>query len=353
MTAINFTERLTINEVADLIVSCPDVRFLVRGEPGIGKSSLGGILQKMTGYPMTYIDCASLELGDLQIPGVDKELGVAVQFPMKRLNLHLGGPIILVLDELLKAMPAVQNTLHPTLESFRPRIGDYYLPENSIIVITSNLGSDGVGDTLKAHTRMRVVEVEMAKPTADVWIPWAIENNVNAELISWVHMTPEVLASYRDPGNEDNGFIFHPKRPNQAYVTGRTLERAGLLMDAKDKFTPRALHMALRGCIGPAGAESLLAFSKFASQITSFERAVADPMNAPLPTSAGACAMVTFGAIQKVTKQTLAPFMQYVMRMELVWQSVFCINLAKSSKQDIAFKCEEFSHWAANNQDLL
>lgn len=353
MNAINFTERLTINEVADLIVSCPDVRFLVRGEPGIGKSSLGKLIQKKTGLPMSYLDCAGLELGELSIPGVDKELGVSTDYPKKRLNLHLGGPFVLILDEYLKAMPAVQNTLHPALESSSPRIGDHPIPKGSYIVLTSNLASDGVGDTIKAHTRMRVVEVEMAKPTADEWVPWAIENNVNAELISWVHMTPEVLASYRDAGNEDNGFIFHPKRPNQAYVTGRTLERAGLLMDAKDKTTPRALHMALRGCIGPAATESLLAHSKFASQITSFERIVADPMNAPLPTSAGACAMVTFGAIQKVTKQTLSAFMQYVMRMELVWQSVFCINLAKSGKQEIAFKCAEFTHWAANNQDLL
>jgi hypothetical protein len=353
MSAVNFTERLTITEVADLIVACPDVRFLVRGEPGIGKSSLGKLIQQKTGLPMSYLDCAGLELGELSIPGVDKELGVSTDYPKKRLNLHLGGPFILVLDEILKAPTAVQNMLNPTLESSNPRLGDYPIPAGSYIVLTSNLASDGVGDTIKAHTRMRIVEVEMAKPTADVWVPWAIENNVNPKLVAWVHRTPEVLASYRDAGNEENYFIYHPKRPNAAYVTGRTLERAGLLMDAEDKMTPRALHMALRGCIGPAATESLLAFSKFADQIPQFERIVADPLGTPVPTSPGACVLVAFGAIQKMTAEAMPKFMQYMERMAVEWQTVFCVNLAKSSKQSMAFKCRAFAEWVSKNQDLL
>ena len=350
---LNFTERLDMKEVADLIVACPEVRFLVRGEPGIGKSSLGNMLKQMTGLPMSYLDCASLDVGDLSIPAVDKELEVAKYYPMKRLNLHLGGPIILILDEFLKASTSVQGALHTALESSSPRIGDYFIPEGSYVVLTSNLASDGVGDTIKAHTRMRVVEVEMGKPTHETWIPWAIEANLNPVLIAWVRMNPEVLASYRDPGNEDNPYAFHPKRPNQSYVTGRTLERASHIMNAKDKTTVRATHMALRGCFGAAAAESLLTFSKFAHQIPQFERIVADPLGTEVPTSPGANVLIVFGAIQKLTAETMPSFMTYVLRMAVEWQSVFCINLARSSKQAMAFKCREFAQWLANNQDLL
>ena len=70
--------------------------------------------------------------------------------------------------------------------------------------------------------------------------------------------------------------------------------------------------------------------------------------------SAGACAIVIFGGIARVTKETIAPFMEYLERFEPEWQAVFAVNIAKTpSKQAIAFGCKKFSDWVAKNQDLL
>jgi hypothetical protein len=63
---------------------------------------------------------------------------------------------------------------------------------------------------------------------------------------------------------------------------------------------------------------------------------------------------VVFGAISRVEKDTIVPFMEYLERLEHEWQSVFAINIAKNTaKQPIAFSCKAFADWVAKNQDLL
>jgi hypothetical protein len=61
-----------------------------------------------------------------------------------------------------------------------------------------------------------------------------------------------------------------------------------------------------------------------------------------------------FGAISRVDRQNITPFMEYLDRFDAEWQAVFAINIAKtSSKQSIAFSCKAFAEWVAKNQDLL
>jgi hypothetical protein len=77
-------------------------------------------------------------------------------------------------------------------------------------------------------------------------------------------------------------------------------------------------------------------------------------MTANVPDSPGACAVMVFGAIAKLDKNNIAPFMDYVERMEPEWQAAFCINAAKSkTKQAVAFSSKKFADWVRNNEDML
>jgi hypothetical protein len=63
---------------------------------------------------------------------------------------------------------------------------------------------------------------------------------------------------------------------------------------------------------------------------------------------------VVFGAIARIDKANINPFMEYLGRMEAEWQAVFAINIAKNpTKQNIAFASGAFKDWLAKNQDLL
>ena len=95
-------------------------------------------------------------------------------------------------------------------------------------------------------------------------------------------------------------------------------------------------------------------FIEFADQLPTWEAMIKAPQTTDVPTSPGACSIVVFGAISKVTTETITPFMHYLQRFEAEWQAVFAVNIARTpSKQAIAFGSSRFADWVAKNQDLL
>jgi hypothetical protein len=110
----------------------------------------------------------------------------------------------------------------------------------------------------------------------------------------------------------------------------------------------------LTGAVGESAARDMQAYIEFSDQLPTWEATINSPKTTTIPTSPGACAIVVFGAISRVTKETITPFMEYLERFDAEWQAVFAINIAKTpSKQSIAFSCKAFAEWVAKNQDLL
>ena len=354
MAEVSFGKSITLKQAANLICSNPETRFLLQGEPGIGKSSLLEMIAARMGFAHAYIDVPNMDLGDIAMPVIDHESKTTRYYPNARFNVHEGKPVVVMLDEFTKGADPVKNMLHPMLEKANPRLGDISLNKDCIVFLTGNLTTDGVGDNLKAHSRNRLVPVTISKPDADQWIEWAIGKGIEAEVIAWVSRFPQVLASYTDGGQNDNPYIYNPKRNQNAFVSPRSLETASNIVRTRKQNDPDAVIAALTGAIGESGARDMQAYIEFADQLPTWEATVTKPDTAPVPTSPGACAIVVFGAISRVTKESIVPFMEYLERFEPEWQAVFAINIAKTfSKQSIAFSCKAFANWVARNQDLL
>jgi len=355
MAEVSFGKSITLKQAANLICSNPETRFLLQGEPGIGKSSLLEMIASRMGYAHAYIDVPNMDLGDIAMPVIDHESKTTRYYPNARFKVHTGEPVVVMLDEFTKGADPVKNMLHPMLEKANPRLGDISLNKDLFIVfLTGNQSTDGVGDNLKAHSRNRLVPVTISKPDADQWIEWAIGKGIEAEVIAWVSRFPQVLASYTDGGQNDNPYIYNPKRNQNAFVSPRSLETASNIVRTRKQNDPDAVIAALTGAIGESGARDMQAYIEFADQLPTWEATVTKPDTAPVPTSPGACAIVVFGAISRVTKETMTPFMQYLERFAPEWQAVFAVNIAKApAKQSIAFSCKAFAAWVAKNQDLL
>ena len=355
MAEVSFGKSITLKQAANLICSNPETRFLLQGEPGIGKSSLLEMIASRMGYAHAYIDVPNMDLGDIAMPVIDHDTKTTRYYPNARFKVHTGEPVVVMLDEFTKGAEPVKNMLHPMLEKANPRLGDISLNKDLFIVfLTGNLTTDGVGDNLKAHSRNRLVPVTISKPDADQWIEWAIGKGIEAEVIAWVSRFPQVLASYTDGGQNDNPYIYNPKRNQNAFVSPRSLETASNIVRTRKQNDPDAVIAALTGAIGESGARDMQAYIEFADQLPTWEATVTKPDTAPVPNSPGACAIVVFGAISRVTKETMTPFMQYLERFAPEWQAVFAVNIAKSpAKQSIAFSCKAFAAWVAKNQDLL
>jgi hypothetical protein len=361
-TTLNFGQRLTLKQIAQVVKAVPENVHFIEGEPGIGKSSLLDTYKNdpaMSHYLIPPpIDAQSLDLGDIAMPVVNREEMVTNYAPNARFMIQQAiaqdRPVVLMLDEFTKAATPVQNMLHPLFEVKR-RLGDLYLPEGSIVFATGNLSGDGVGDNLKAHTRNRLVVIEAAKPAADELIHWGVETGrIDGVVLAFMRQFPQVLASYRDGGQDDNPYIFSPRKVQTAYFSPRSAERASRIVAVRSHFDTDTLIAALKGCIGEAAARDLEAFIAYQDQLPSWDSILTSPSSAPVPDSPGACAVLVYGAVTKVTKEAMTPLMRYLERFEPEWQAAFALTLAKSqAKQPIAFSSIAFRDWLAKNQDLL
>ena len=338
-----------------MILATPQNRYLLQGEPGIGKSSLLKTLSaSLPDHEVSYIDVPNMDLGDIAMPVINHENKTTAYYPNSRFKVHTGKPVITMLDEFTKGAEPIKNMLHPLLEVANPRLGDISVHPESIVFLTGNLGSDGVGDTLKAHSRNRIIPLTVRKPDSDEWLEWAINNNIEPEVMAWVRQFPQAMASYTDPAQADNPYIYNPKKVQTAFVSPRSLERASNIVRVRKQIDTDTLICAMTGALGEAGSRDMQAFIEYSDQLPTWESTIQDPKTAKIPESAGACAIVVFGAIAKITKDTIAPFMTYLERFEPEWQACFAINVAKSpAKQAVAFSSAKFADWVAKNEDLL
>ena len=369
MSVINFGHSVSLKEFATAIATVGDkVTIIGQGEPGIGKSAmLKDLAKQFPDHEIAYIDCTLLDLGDFALPytevmtneltGVYKK--VTKFAPNARFKFHTGKPVIIMLDEIGKALKAVKNVLLTLM--LEHRIGDDYLPvgpdgQRSIVFGTTNQLSDGVGDMLEAHARNRVALITVRKSEADEWInDFAIPNDIAPEVIAWVKQFPHALASYTDASQRDNPYIFNPTRAGQgAVVTPRSLEKASHIAKKRAQLGDALTISLLTGTIGESASRDMQAFFTVVDKLPTWDQIVNKPMEAKLPDDAVARCILVFSAISRIEKDTLSKWMSYVQRMDKEWQALFATSVMKSqAKQAFCVMNREFKDWALSNQWLF
>lgn len=320
---------VSLKEFANLIQAVGNhVTVVGAGEPGVGKSSmLKLIAERMPTHEPRYIDAALMDLGDLQMPRVDESVTFV---PNSTFVSESGKPLIVMIDELGKAMRPVQNALLTLL--LEKRIGTHHLPEGSIVFGTTNLATDGVGDKIEAHARNRVCFVTVKKPDADEWLNWAMDNDVSPEVCAWVKQYPHSLASYTDESQKDNPYVFNPRKSQAAFVTPRSLEKASHVIKTRQVVGDNVVASALCGCIGQAAALDMMAYVHVADKLTPWEIVIEKPESAPVSEDQIANMIMAYGAVTRVTKETVDAFMKYLDRLPSEIQIMFLSSLIKSSK---------------------
>ena len=356
MSVINFGDSVSLREFAHGIGTVGgDVTIIGQGEPGIGKSAMLKVLQNVyPDYEIAYIDCTLLDLGDFALPYTEVvgDFKVTKFAPNARFKMHMGKPVIDMLDEIGKAMKAVKNVLLTLM--LEQRIGDAYLPKGSIVFGTTNLLSDGVGDMLEAHATNRICKVTVRKPDADEWIEWALNNDIAPEVIAWVKQFPHALMSYTDVSQKENPYIFNPTKAGAgAFVTPRSLEKASHIAKKRANLGDALTISLLSGTIGESASRDMQAFFTVVDKLPTWEAVVANPAIAKMPEDTVAKCIMVFSAIARVNKDTLSKWLTYSKRMDMEWQALFATSVMKSDKQSFVVMNSDFKDWALQNQWLF
>ena len=350
---------ISLNEAKNLIATVGQhVTIMLQGGMGIGKSSLLWDLAKQHSdtHDAVYIDMTTKDLADLSgVPYVEERNGVKITHfaPNSELKLHNKKPVILMLDEYGKAMRPVQNTaLRLMLER---KMGELSLPEGSIVFGTTNKTGEGLGDMIQPHARNRLSFVTVRSPNADEWCEWAMNNDVEPVVIAWVNQNPQCLASFDEGGQEDNQYIYHPNKPVMAFVTPRSLTKASHIIKHRATLGTNATIAGVAGCAGESAARDMMAYAVLADQLPTRESIIKDPTKAKLPTEGNAAAsfITIYSALAWVDKDTFDQWMVYLQRMAKEFQAVFCMNIGRGPRRDIALANRSFVNWASREHYMF
>ena len=339
---IKFDNNTTLAGAGSLIKHTGgNVTYMLLGEPGIGKSSLlrslgaelneQAVKAKQPPFEMVYVDAPLVDVPDIAMPMVNKDTVETHYAPNHLWKLRSPNRKIIMVDEIGKA--AGPSKLVLTRLVLERSIGDIPLPAGSIVFATSNLSTDGVGDSLQAHINNRVSRLLVQKPDAKTWCLWGSNNNVDPMVISWVHQTPHCLASYLENNQDENPYIFNPKTNTTAFVSPRSLAKAGFIISKRAELGNDLTLRGLAGCIGMRAAADMEAYFDMADQLPTWEAIERDPEGIKLPGSATAQFMLLYGSVAQVEPKQLIAHIKFLKRfkeeMQAVWAKAMIQNSAK------------------------
>jgi hypothetical protein len=352
---------LSIDQTATFIAAVGAKRSVVaQGYSGTGKTS--GIKAKLKTLLPDHIyvefDCTNKDIQDVSAPKfmkkVENMISDYVEFvPNAELGAHLGVPVIINFDELFKAPDPVKKAVRRIM--LERMVGTIKLPEGSIIYGTSNLTSEGLGDTLPMHQRNAIIVVKTRKPTVMELLEYGINNDWDSIMLGWIKDNGETLLQtfdeVKDPS--DNPYIHHPRNPIQGAVfTPRSGEMGSDVLKVRHMFDDQTLTAALMGAIGERGGLDLMAYVKLSTQLPSSDSIKKDPMGAVVPTSISAICMVVFRTLSTIERDWVDPWMDYLSRLDTEAQAMFAngVRAEGYAKQSVVMTNKKFTQWAlANN----
>ena len=364
---------LSFTQVVSLISAVGHKRtIIVEGENGIGKTALFHALKKLPKFAnhiaVDPIDCTQLSDGSVWMPDLDRENGISRELPNERFGVNKNNqrgvngsqPILVMLDEIAKAAQFIKNVLAPIV--YERRIGAYHLVEGSVVFAGTNLSIEGLGDSIQAHLKNRLIFVKMRKPTAEEWVLWATDAGINPTVIAFVHNETRVMASFLDyekGGNfegknmsKDNGFVFNPKSVQDSYATPRSLVAAAdVLDDCMGVVDDDTLEAGLCGAVGETTAQAMASFIRFGKDICDYSRVIADPDKAPISSNPTAQLIQIFQFVSRVADRKEAEaIVKYVWRMRAEIQSIFCNTVASSQSVNMFATINEFGRMLAEHK---
>ena len=349
--------RATIKELENLIPTIGETLTpIIQSEAGCGKTSLLKAIEKKLGnkYDYIYVDCPVKDMSDIAMTIPNHQTKTLDTYTGSLFKLDSDRPKVILLDEFMKS-PKLCQIIYTRMMLERC-VGDIPLPKGSIVFGTSNNQADGLGDTMLAHAGNRVCLVEMEKPQVDDWLVWATENGVSPLIRAFVHTFPRVLASYRDSGQEDNPYIFNPKKPQLSFVSPRSLAKCSVIVDNKDKLGDNLTMCALAGTIGASASADMSAFLRLEKELPTFDEILKEPEITTIPESISAQLMLMFQAVDKIKQQSdLTSFMKYIKRIpSSEIQAIFFTMLMRNSKSvKIARGNKEIADWAVDNFNIM
>ena len=243
---MNLPLAVTQEELSEVLLNIAPIRpVMIWGASGIGKSSLVEQFAENVG-----LECVSLlgsQLAPEDIIGVPQiRDGKSVFCPPAVIAKE--DPYILFLDELNACSQEVQKAFYSLI--LEHRIGEYHLPEGSIIIAAGNRSQDfAIVKTMSSALINRMFHVEL-KPDVNQWLSWAYMTELHPWVIEYITQRPDHLFAF--PPKTEEPF----STPRSWHLLSDSLKAWG------DEITENQVRMIAYGCVSTNDAGMFAAFVK-------------------------------------------------------------------------------------------
>jgi len=239
---------ITVNqkELLDVLLNVAVTRpVFIWGAPGIGKSSIVENFAESLGLPC--ISMLGSQLAPEDIIGVPQIIdGKSVFCPPRMIARN--EPYCLFLDELNACSQEVQKAFYSLIHD--RRVGEYFLPEGSIIIGAGNRAQDNaIVKTMSSALVNRMFHVELIASHRD-WLEWAGQNGIHPHIIEYIGLRPDHL--WRQPPKTEEPF----STPRSWHMLSDAMTSYG------DNISEKQLEILASGCLSPHHAAQFRAFVK-------------------------------------------------------------------------------------------
>lgn len=195
---MNLTVTVNHKQLLDVLLNVGLIRpVFIWGAPGIGKSAIVEQFAESLG-----LECVSLlgsQLAPEDIIGVPQIRDGFSQFCPPR-TIARQEPYVLFLDELNACTSEVQKAFYSLIHE--RRIGEYHLPEGSIVIGAGNRAQDNaITRPMSSALVNRMFHVELtASPR--LWLEWAAQNGIHPYVYDYITSRPDHLWAKPPKGEE-------------------------------------------------------------------------------------------------------------------------------------------------------
>ena len=169
------------------------------GSPGVGKSTI--IRQYSQNIDAVMVDIRLSQYDPVDLRGLPAPAGDSTRWLAPATlpftnnpNFPTDRPIILFLDELAQASPAVQAAAFQLV--LDRRVGEHTLLPNTYVIAASNRSGDRAGvNRLSTPLLNRFVHIEVVVDF-EAWKKWAISEGIHPLIIGFLSQRPALLDQF-------------------------------------------------------------------------------------------------------------------------------------------------------------
>ncbi len=307
------------------------------GPPGVGKSAIVAMVAKKLGMPFEPLIlslCDPTDIGGFPVSsGANAEniLGSINRLPLGSIKRACNEPVILFLDELTCASPAVQGAaLRLVYERWA---GDVRLHPGTRIVAAANPPEQASGGwELSLPLLGRMTQINMCpqhkevqdyfydldakfivKPNGErerVQAEMTTAQSLATDFAATIEMAPDLLCIHPPPGTSSSG---------KAWGAPRSWERGiRVIAEALDKHEQDSgpvFAALLAGNVGDDAAASYMTIRKVRHSLPTIKEILKNPVTAKLPTDVNS-AIAVLGILAQVSQTDPCPAWVYSDRLQ-------------------------------------